>query len=291
MNNNKKILAVLILTIVGTIVLLLVNPERFSSESSKQHLWTTKTHSEKVYDIVVYGDSRVYRGFSTKDFLGDSELSCFNFGYSSGSFSERMLEFCESKLSLNPKRRLIFGITAHSFTEDAFKDEHFLQEVNRSSFDILLKKYKSGVLKRFDPISPKDIFGFSDNVETFHTDGWVSTSNTIMDTTSGLESYIKVFTDNPIAAKAITNFMKFVQVQVGKGVEVFAYRPPTMRSMDQLEDRLSGFDFNDFIDQFEKAGGKWVQVNREAYKTYDGSHLTIESTKNLSKLLGEKILD
>lgn len=291
MKTNRKIAFSLVLAICMSAALLIWNPQRTSAESSKQFFWTNKTMGNSKYDVVVYGDSRVYRGFSTEAFLGESDLTCFNFGYSSGSYSKRMLDFCESKLSSKNQPKLVFGITPHSFTQDALKDEQFCQEKDRSSFDVLLRKYKSGLLQRFDPISPKDIFGFSEKRETFHADGWISTHNVAMDTLAGLNSYKKVFTDNPINEKAIEEFMEFVQTQVEKGVEVYAYSPPTMVSMDELEDEISGFDFNKFMERFERAGGEWVNVTRGGYQTYDGSHLTVESTVKLSELLGKEILD
>ena len=291
MDYKKKIITTLLLTLVASVGLLLLNPERSSSESAKQYFWTNKTFNDHKYDIVAYGDSRVYRGFSTKHFLGNKNLTCFNFGYSSASFSERMLEFCASKLSDKKERKLIFGITSHSFTDHAQKDEQFVLEQSRSSFDILLRKYKAGSIKRFDPISPEDVFGFSKKVETFYSDGWVSTSEVEIDTAGGLESYKKVFEDNPVNATAVNHFMKFVEHQVSLGVDVYAYRPPTMVSMDSLEDELSGFDFKSFKIQFENAGGIWIDVPRSGYQTYDGSHLTLTSTIQFSEWLGKQILD
>jgi hypothetical protein len=291
MSFGNKIANVFLISLVSTIVLVIINPQRTSSESSKQHFWTSKTFNESKYDIVAFGDSRMYRGFSTEAFLGKETTTCFNFGYSSASFSKKMLDFCKSKLSTVLDRKLVFGVTSHSFTENALKDEQFNLESSRTSFDVLLRKYKSGAIQRFDPISPEDIFGLSKRVETFHSDGWVSTTEVEIDSLSGLESYAKVFEDNPVSQKAIDDFMSFVQDMVNEGVDVYAYRPSTMLSMDALEDALSGFNFDSFIGCFENAGGKWVKVNRSGYQTYDGSHLDLESTIRFSEWLGREVLD
>lgn len=291
MNPIRKI-ALSIGLIIGFSALVFIwNPDRAESESSKQYLWTTKTHNAANQDIVVYGDSRVYRGFSTEAFLNERELNCHNFGYSSASFSKGMLDFCSQQFKSKKSGTYVFGITTHAFTKSALKDEHFKQEKDRSNFEVKTRLLKNQVLKHFDPISASDFLGLSEEMETFHSDGWVSKSNVEFDTLSGLESYTKTLSKTEIDSATYENFFVFVQNEVKQGRKFFAYRPPTMISMDELEENLTSFRFNDFILKFEKAGGTWINVPRTGYESYDGSHLTTASTIKLSEFLGDQIFN
>lgn len=286
---NKIVVSVLM--IMGlSLAIIYWNPEREESESAKQNLWTSKTHASSGQDMVIYGDSRVYRGFSTEHFIGDTDIRCHNFGYSSASFSQRMLDFCERQLRDEKSGDYVFGITPHAFTKSAISDKHFKQEFERSQFDVTTRLAKTEVLQYFDPITANDFLGLSIETETFHPDGWVSKNNVKFDTLAGLESYTKTFSKTEIDTNTYEQFFKFVEAEVQKGRQVYAYRPPTMPSMDELEEEMTAFSFDDFISRFETSGGIWIDVSRTAYETYDGSHITTQSTIQLSEFLGQQIL-
>ncbi|MBK6285030.1 MAG: hypothetical protein IPF54_22450 [Draconibacterium sp.] len=40
---------------------------------------------------------------------------------------------------------------------------------------------------------------------------------------------------------------------------------------------------------FEKASGHWIELNPAKYKTYDGSHLNIESAQKLTHNVGKEV--
>src|SRR5690606_18176319 len=70
------------------------------------------------------------------------------------------------------------------------------------------------------------------------------------------------------------------------GINVVGFVPPVSQPMQMLEDTLGLFDEAAIKAGFEKASGKWIDLNPANYKTYDGSHLTIESAKDLSNIIG-----
>jgi hypothetical protein len=55
--------------------------------------------------------------------------------------------------------------------------------------------------------------------------------------------------------------------------------------------KLQTKNFREIKAGFEKAGGYWMELNPARYKTYDGSHLTIESARQLSDEMGGFIKD
>ena len=70
---------------------------------------------------------------------------------------------------------------------------------------------------------------------------------------------------------------------------MLGFRPPTTPAMLDLEERLSGFDEARFARRFEEAGGSWVALAREGWRSYDGSHLHEDSARRLSDELARAI--
>ena len=74
-----------------------------------------------------------------------------------------------------------------------------------------------------------------------------------------------------------------------KGITVVGFVPPVSQPMQMLEDTLGLFNKPALKSGFEKASGHWIDINPNQYKTYDGSHLTIESAQKLSHKIGEEV--
>lgn len=289
MKAQKKIAIFLISTSLLTSLLLIWNPDRSISETARANFWTTKTFNPSTYDVVFYGDSRVYRGISPDNIIEGTEFSCYNFGYSSGSLSSQMLDFAASHVDKSDHPTLVIGVTPYSLTQNSIKDKQYLQEVNKSKTEIFLNTYQSGLLTYFDPIKPSDVFGLTGNFDEFNPNGWMSNRGNVIDTLSGLESYEKVLYNNPIHEGTYFRFFDKVREYSASGINVYGFRPPTMMSMEQLENQMTGFDETSFIKMFEEAGGSWIYVDKAAYQTYDGSHLQKEEAVKFSRFLNQQL--
>ena len=46
---------------------------------------------------------------------------------------------------------------------------------------------------------------------------------------------------------------------------------------------MLGFDREAFVRDFRAAGGIWLDVDQDGYRTYDGSHLVRSSAEKLSR--------
>lgn len=291
MKYNQKIAVFLIISLLLTLAIIEWNPEREMSEAARENFWTEKTHNEEKFDVVIYGDSRIYRGVSPAHITEETNLSAYNFGYSSGSMSSQMLEFASSHLDHSNRPVFILGISPHSLTKDAMKDEQFLQEDGRSALEVLKRKKLAGFMSIFDPIRPSDLFAKGANQDQLNEGGWMSNPGNEIDTLNGLEHYRKVLTDNPIVPEAVEDMLSFVTELSSKGVRVIGFRPPTMSSMEALENDLLNFDQMDLAKRFEEHGGEWLNFDLNEFQTYDGSHLQKESAIFLSKKLAEKLID
>ncbi len=290
MSAGKKIVSFICLSILLTVCLGLFRPQKSYSEFSRDHFWTLKTHTSEKYGIVIYGDSRVYRGLAPEFVSSGTGLSCFNFGYSSGSMSQRMLDFADSHLDDTKTPVIVLGITPYSLTVDALKDQQFLQELNRSGYDKFQRMYIDPRLVFFDKIEPTDLFGMGTTLSEDHcTDGWVKTASPERNLSAGLESYKKSLSGNPIDQKAVDGLIRQIAAWGKQNITVIAYRPPTFDGMEALEDELTGFDENELASEIEAAGGFWLDLPNSGLVTYDGSHLTLESTIDVSQAINFRI--
>ncbi|WP_297692921.1 hypothetical protein [uncultured Eudoraea sp.] len=253
-------------------------------------------HSKKKYDVIVTGDSRVYRGVapaSLSEELGGLEV--LNFGFSSAGYNATMYHAINDKMSSGLSQKMvILGITPYSLTKKAQENSHYSQEKLRDQKDVFLRRYINPLLHFFDPIKPTDILYNTDSIpgyhEKFQKDGWVASYKTPSDPSAALEPYVKNFHNNLVKEKVLFELGDQVKKWTDQGVVVFAFRVPSSREMEKLENEISGFDTKQVIQVIENSGGMWLKLdNIYDYNSYDGSHLDEISAISFSKYLGSFI--
>jgi len=217
-----------------------------------------------------------------------------NFGYSSGGLNNEIFDF--SYNLLNPRsniKAIVMGVTPFSLTEEARKNEHFHQELKRSTAEIIERKYINPFIFLFDPIKVTDYQENSQEAQyfqKFHKNGWVESYKIPANNEEALSSYEETFSKTNLSTKSIKETLSFVTEMNAIGVKVFGYRPPSTKKMEELENSMINFDEKNFQDMFEKQGGIWVDIpNRYSFSSYDGSHLHFNSAKDLSIILANEI--
>ena len=94
---NKKVILILLIAIFACSIigLFFFEPD---SEDLREQMFAYKVHAKKKYDLVVAGDSRIYRGVST-DIIGTQlGRTSINLGFSSGGYSQPMYDLIDKKL-------------------------------------------------------------------------------------------------------------------------------------------------------------------------------------------------
>jgi len=262
--------------------------------------WVVKTHNHRKYDMLILGDSRVYRGVSPEAMravLPDYRI--LNFGYSAGGLNPMMYREAERRLDPeSPHKAIVLGVTPGALLPFTATNEHFLQEKTRPREDVYQRLYLNPYLKFFEPIDlrelllaargkkpkPKEFY-----YQEFHDDGWVAARLVPENPEKQLPRYRERFTKESVSEELIRELIEQTKTWVAKGIRVFAYRPPTTRKMVALEEELSGFDEADFVKRFEAAGGVWFSFSVDDYHSYDGSHLRKDSAVLFSKDLAGHI--
>jgi len=276
--------------ISGALILLINNYRPFpkSSKNDARYFWAHKTHGEQTAHIVFGGDSRIYRGVNPASF-GSSAL---NLGYSAQGYSNKYMDFVEDHLN-EKKPTIVLGISPYSLTPKACLNEHLESEQKRSSYDIFQILSIEKHLRFLEPIRPSEIKNAMQNNdkgyhEHFHENGWVASNRFDADTNRTLLKYRDNFTDNMVSDSVIHLLSERVKKWTKAGIQVFAFRPPSSISMEDLENEISGYDELRMEEVIFDCGGIWLEINNN-YHSYDGSHLSKRAAMKFSNELNAKI--
>ena len=260
--------------------------------------WTRKTFAPAKYNVVIMGDSRVYRGLSPE--IMESHLpglKVLNFAYSNGGLNQTMFVAAEKKLAQNNKPKVIvMGISANAISGYSAGNQQYVQELNRPREEIFERIYFNPLRYWFSATSPEKLKKhFSETKETafyrnkYFMNGYVESEKFPADTMEAIPSYTKDFTNYKVTPENLSDLFKQVKKWTDSGIIVAGFTPPVSQPMQMLEDTLGLFDITTIKTGFEKASGYWIDIEPTQYKTYDGSHLKIESAKLLSDSIGEEL--
>lgn len=270
------------------------NQEKYLGEL----FWSRKTFAPAKYDVVLMGDSRVYRALSPEIMQSHLHgLKVLNFAYSNGGLNPVMFEAAEKKLAQNDRPKIIvLGITANSITGYSAGNQQYIQELTRPREEVLERIYLNPVRYWFSSTSPEKLklhfLGKPDSAyyrNTYFMDGYVESEKYPVDTTAAISSYIDDFKNYKVDSVHLQVLFDQVEKWTKDGFTVIGFVPPVSTPMRELEYPLGLFDEAKIKAGFEKVSGHWFDINSANYKTYDGSHVTIESAQKLSGELAEYI--
>jgi hypothetical protein len=297
MKHNSNITITLVLATIMVTVLSFVMPKN-KEKYLCDRFWTQKTFAPAVYDIVIMGDSRIYRGISPEIMEKIlPEKNILNFGYSDGGLNPDMFKAAENKISQNSRNPVIvLGVTPNSITGYSMKNVQFWKEKTRPREDIFERLYLNGMLYYFSATSPEAISKLLKNkpsasyyLNEYYSNGYVESEKFPVDTMEAIPSYISDYTNYKVEERYVVDLIRQVKIWNDKGIMVVGFRPPVSAPMHALEDTMGLFNEAAIRARFKKAGGLWIDFKPNAYKTYDGSHLNKESAQKLSNDLAVEI--
>lgn len=146
--------------------------------------WKKKTFDNNKYDIVICGDSRVYRGVSPghmKEVLPDYRI--VNFGYGSAGYGDLMIREVTKRIDFSSKKStVVLGITPLTLTHEGEKNYHLQGELKTTREELIELLYFKKVQQFFVPYTLSEI-SRSLKGKKFHTsrkqeyidDGWIAT--------------------------------------------------------------------------------------------------------------------
>ncbi|MCK4628450.1 MAG: hypothetical protein KAT56_05570, partial [Sedimentisphaerales bacterium] len=106
--------------------------------------------------------------------------------------------------------------------------------------------------------------------------GWNSAYDVppLRDFNGYLRDAVNIFNNNPVSPRIVADLLSRVALWHQRGIKAYAFRPPTIREMVEFENSHGGFEEHKFVVAFEKAGGRWLNVDQLRYDSLDGCHLS-----------------
>lgn len=265
-----------------------------------QEYWAMKTSWQGCADIVLAGDSRLYRGVSPqamKDFLPGKTI--LNFGFSANGYSQEYLDRTAEVLRPGGQRAIVLGITPRSLTPAAIQTNGFIKAMQDAAarlgpqaadtfwaqFDGLCEPVAfDQAFTSLLPWKPRSRY-----TSDYQADGWVRSEKTPENPRYMLTSYATTFDGNQVDPEVVNRLLARVRQWRQAGIAVYGFRVPTTAEMVALENRFSGFDEKAFMSAFAQEGGTWIAVDQAKYHSYDGSHLRYDGAMQLSHDLARQI--
>jgi hypothetical protein len=293
MRAKTKIYSVLSLVIFTTLCIKLFVPEPYINKERENEFWIKKTFSKSKKNIVIGGDSRVYRGISTTQLLYKlPNLSAVNLGYSDGGFNTEYLEFMHERLDTTAENQImIFGITPHAFLKKCATNKQLKEYQSKTSSEIFSGKHYANFLKHLSPYTPYELF--DDSSETYiidyQKDGYAASDNLNGDFHQthciSWDTFIKQKVRDSLVGVFIQDIKQFQR----QNITIIAFEPPVTAKMKEIENNTSGFNMKSFSKRLKDNGVYWIEVNRNHYESYDGSHIFHKDAEKLSKFLSGEI--
>lgn len=263
------------------------------------HFWSAKAHAGPVYDLVLAGDSRLYRGLLPAG-IGSgiaAPRNILNYGFSSAGLTPAYLEDAAGKLRPDAvEPAILIGVTAFSLTPQAALNQHW-QESRAArvpspaagwrqfgpwqSWTDSLVTPPGARVQRAVRSQAAAVFE-----EQFLPDGAVPTIQLPLDPVQALPVYAREFQGNKVSDRGLAGLADEIRRLKTRGIRIFAVRPPATPRMDALEQAAGGYDELAIRRALVAAGAEWIEVNRTGYESYDGSHLDAEAAGIWSREVG-----
>jgi hypothetical protein len=139
------------------------------------------------------------------------------------------------------------------------------------------------------PIPVRQVVVPGNTVEHFDDRGFIATQRYPIDESARLPRYRVKFDGNQVDPELTERLFEAVEAWTRRGVRVFGFEPPVSKGLDELEDELSGFEREAFVEEFTRRGGIWLSDLGIGYQTYDGEHLLLTSAADFSDTLAARL--
>ncbi len=308
MNPKNKMTLTLVLVVLAITVIKVYLPFKKSNSEIINDFWIKKTHKKSKNNIVLGGNSRIYRGVSVEAIqeVLTEELSGINLAYSGLGYTDEYLEFLYSRIDLKSEHKIIIlGIDPGPLSEIAAENKSFNGYKNVNYSEVFRTLYVNPYfsISAYKPTEVIEIFsdnktghkGFIEERKNyfgnFHPDGWVASYKIPNNPSEGLPKLKRYVKNNQILLSKIIITRLFSKIKEFReqGITIIAFRPPSTPEMQDWENNKFDFDQDSIKYEIEKIGGHWIEINTAKYQSYDGTHLHYLSAEKLSRLLGEKI--
>lgn len=269
----------------------------YFSNNKKKQFWIKKTYELYAYNIVILGDSRVYRGVNPSAFEKIMpNYKTVNFAYSSAGLSRFLLHRATSKFK-GKKNILLIGLTPFSLCAESTKNEQLQIIMSGKKEEIIEALYFKNFINYFEAFDPQFIINArytsekrskEDSTyyhEIYHDNGWIESWIKYCNFSATLASYSSGFERTRFDSVEVYRSINLISNLIKRGVKVFAFRPPVYSQLLQLEEEKLGKEYLKVKTELIKNKVVWLDLPEVTNGTYDGSHLKSGAAKIYSNKL------
>jgi hypothetical protein len=193
---------------------------------------------------------------------------------------------------------VVLGISPASLTEGTQQRNGYLEVLGQRWNQRWMSLHFGRLLRPLEPMSVNEIVAMVGlkrlprKYRHYREDGAVASHNDPADFRAELATYSQLFGPagyGPVSEEVVGELLEQVRRWRARGIEVRAFRTPTSPQMRELEDRLSGFDERSFARRFRRAGGLWLDLPADGWRSCDGNHLDRLSARRLSTVLARSL--
>ena len=289
---------------VGLILLVaVVLPDELRSEALQRarqsRFFLRKLGWEEKFDLVVVGNSRVYRGVSPEGMASVlPEYRIANLGFSAAGLTRELYDHAEKALATNGIRPVVvLGVDPVCFT-DYCAENGCLREAKAKASPFLSSAFQLALDEQLDsflPMTVREGLRYMDgrrravvDVEHRWTNrfGWcasVCRNPKLLNMELKKRRQRREKADTPARGDLLVLLENYVRRWVEHGYLVVLFRPPVHPETRAFENAVTQFDEQALIHSMQQAGGVWWYMDPSSYHTYDSSHLDQNSAIRFSR--------
>jgi hypothetical protein len=285
MNGREFVLSSLAAMLVIGGALAVFRPATGESEDVHPGYWIEKLQApEGTYDIVIVGDSRAYRG------LDPSRLPAkvLNFGFSGAALDPLYVHTAVQKL--RPGGSLVVAVSPHSLTARAREANAFDALQARHAADLALTRWASPAYAWTRPYTMSQVAALARGraallapaspFETFHPGGFVASARARVESApETARIYSEMLEAHPVGEREIMDLAYILTRYLASRYRVVVLRLPVSADVAEAEQ----LDNTWLKEQIVGTGLDWFEC--PPGDTYDGSHLTAESAREVTEAL------
>ena len=264
-----------------------------SNPMLKEAFWAKKVSADASYDLVLIGDSRVYRGIDPVAIQAQTALKTLNFGFSSGGLNLDIIDKAMQHLNPQGAKCLLLAVSPNALLKSSESNGHYHQIADLSKADLYIQSTVYESLSALHAYALSDFMKLRVGEKYFEAfklnTGFVYSNHLPYDSAAALYQYRQQFSKNSIDTTTAFKLLEAIVKLPSKGFQVVLCRVPTSLKMRQLEDQLTNDFVPRFLQQATQAGVRVLDLPIGPFHSYDGSHLDGASAVKLSKVIGDSL--
>jgi hypothetical protein len=285
----------LVLTLLGLLAMVELWPRKVTGMPEAR--WNQiKVDWRAEADVLILGDSRGNSSVLPKVMLElMPEQRIKNFAFPGSAYVDGYVE--AGLKALDPKSKdpiVIFTFSSKTLTTNR---EGWPPVMERGWSEVWKWRHIPNLMAAFEPVPKWEFINTARGQShlglwrEFREDGSYIGGATWKKRPPTIEEAEAVIGKHRVDEAIIAGVMTDVATLRARGIRVFGVRTPSSIAIEALENRLQEMNEPELVRRFTEAGGTWIDVpDRDAYKTYDLSHLEVADAERFTRWFTQQIL-